>query len=465
MTALFAASGGGAVGLGHLARSTALAQALQIRGVDVEAFVLGAEAKIEVDGLVWTPGSPSGRATADFAILDGYEIGAAEVAALGEMPRFWMHPPPEPHAADPHVDMSGEPSASGPGGIAFASLRNPYWSGAGDRDSTTEVSSILVTTGGGDAGGPVGDLAVRVRDSVPRATVRMVRGPQSTSAVPDGVDAIDAPGGLRPLLAAADIVVTAAGQTMLEALATGAPTVALVRADNQRRQAALVGSLGGALIEDDESLPFTLTALARDPDRRADLSTEAAALVDGLGAHRLADHVLSDVARHRAFGHAGIELRTALDEDAEMLFELRNDPSAYAFYRTPAAVSRDEHASWLERTLSGEGSKLLIVERGGEAVGQVRLDREGEHAGAPVELNISLGESARGAGIGRRAIRAGCLFAWIRMGAGPILASVHPGNEASRRAFAAIGFDLGGRDDAGFDLLSLARSSFSWTAP
>lgn len=465
MNARFAAAGGSGIGLGHLARSTALAQALQLRGVGIEATALGSDREIEIDGLRWEPGP--GFDDAVFAVLDGYEIDAAAVEALGEMPHFWMHPPPDGFGDELHLDMSGDPPAGGIGGIGFASLRRSYWRGPSERRGG-DVCSILVTTGGGDAGGAVAGLAAAARDALPGVRVRMVRGPQSRSPVPDAVDAVDAPPDLHPLLAAADLVVTAAGQTMLESLATQAPTIALVRADNQRRQAELIGRLGGAVIVDEAGLPDTLLTLAEDVGRRTELAAAGSRLVDGLGAHRLADTVLARLLSEDTFAFAGIRLRGATAGDSEMLLELRNDPDAYALYRTPDAVTPAVHATWLERILSDSDRELLIVERDAEALGQVRLDRlagEGGRGHADVELSISLLPDARGAGAGKQAIAAGCLLAWVRMGARRILASVHPRNEASAGAFRAMGFRSAGRDDEGFDLLALDRASFDWPEP
>jgi spore coat polysaccharide biosynthesis predicted glycosyltransferase SpsG len=92
----------------------------------------------------------------------------------------------------------------------------------------------------------------------------------------------------------ADLVVTAAGQTMLEAVATGAPTVALPLVENQARQAELLAERGAVRLvssEDVSELTSAAVELARSTDARRALSANGQAAVDGYGALRVAYHL------------------------------------------------------------------------------------------------------------------------------------------------------------------------------
>jgi RimJ/RimL family protein N-acetyltransferase len=294
----------------------------------------------------------------------------------------------------------------------------------------------------------------------------MVRGPQSRSQAPPGVEVVDAPAGLRDLLSNADLVVTAAGQTMLEALACGAPTVALVRVENQRAQAALVERTGAACVSEESGLATRIRTLSQAIDSRRELATRGPAAVDGLGAHRVADILLSSLYGSDGFPCFGIDLRAAETGDRDFLLELRNDRSAYPMYGTPRPVDADEHREWLARSLAAEGLELLVIEREGARCGQLRLDRVNDaHGPALWEMSISISRVARGRGLGRRAILAGALLAWVRHRAGPIRASVHPRNEASLHAFQASGFTPNGHDGDGFERLLLERRRFDWSGP
>ena len=89
---------------------------------------------------------------------------------------------------------------------------------------------------------------------------------------------------------ACDLAVTGAGQTMLEALATGRPAVAVITADNQRAQARAVEDVV-VLAEDDAWAK--VAELAADRERRLDLAVRAREAVDGRGAHRVAEALLA----------------------------------------------------------------------------------------------------------------------------------------------------------------------------
>ena len=94
-----------------------------------------------------------------------------------------------------------------------------------------------MTTGGGALQDAAVELAAGLRDALPDAVVALVRGPYAQFEPPPGVELVDAPSSLLAELLAADVVVTAAGQTALESAATGAATIALPLAPNQRANA------------------------------------------------------------------------------------------------------------------------------------------------------------------------------------------------------------------------------------
>ncbi|HUT77593.1 MAG TPA: GNAT family N-acetyltransferase, partial [Polyangia bacterium] len=201
------------------------------------------------------------------------------------------------------------------------------------------------------------------------------------------------------------------------------------------------------------------------PAARRRLAEAGPQLVDGLGAHRVADGIVERLAGSPSFSCFGVRLRPATPADRDFLFELRNDPSAYPLYGTPRPVEPAEHEAWLERALASAAHRLLVIEQEGRAVGQLRLDfdQSDSRASERAELSISLGAGARGAGLGRRAIAAGALLAWIREGAGPIRAEIHPDNPGSLRAFGAVGFEPAGTTPGGFEELVLQRRGFGWS--
>jgi spore coat polysaccharide biosynthesis predicted glycosyltransferase SpsG len=106
------------------------------------------------------------------------------------------------------------------------------------------------------------------------------------------------------LTAAADLAIGAGGSSTWERCCLGLPSITLILADNQRPNALALEAAGAALtIEagaDDfaEQLRTTLQRLTADAPLRRAMSRAAASLCDGAGAVRVADRLLSLIARH-----------------------------------------------------------------------------------------------------------------------------------------------------------------------
>lgn len=163
--------------------------------------------------------------------------------------------------------------------------------------ASASVRSVLVTTGAADTAGTGKALAARLHDLLPDLIVRLVIGPWSGTDVPDGVEAVAAPNDLWDALAAADLVVTAGGVTMLESLRSGRPTVVVVTADNQRRQAEGAAAKGAARLVVPDEAPAAVVDLVGNGEERARLAAAAAALIDGKGPERVATALLGALAR------------------------------------------------------------------------------------------------------------------------------------------------------------------------
>jgi len=269
MTIVLIADGAPAAGLGHLGRSSAIAVALRARGVEIAAYAYGAQEPRTVDGVTW---EPYGAPPAGAIVLDTYTMPAAEQAALA--PLAVLHDVGEVPPGVRLVFASGN--------LREAPLRPMFW-GLPRRQVRERVERVLVTTGGGSVQDAGLEIARGVR-AVTDAEVALVRGPHATFDAPDGVELIDAPPSLLAELLAADVVITAAGQTSLEAVATGAATIALPLVDNQRRNADALAAAGAAIIGD-----LTLP----DYNARVELACRGQAAVDGYGALRIAFRIAS----------------------------------------------------------------------------------------------------------------------------------------------------------------------------
>lgn len=284
------ADGGAKVGLGHVARCSAVVVALRARGRDVRPRAYGADAAIVVDGVEWAPYEeppPEGVTV----LLDTYTLARDQRAALARrnVLAVFHDEGAVPEGAKLVIAVGG---ALGDhdvlAGLRHAPLRPVFW-GLPELPIRERVRRVLVTTGGGALQATAVELARSLAAALPGAEVALVRGPYARFAPPPGVTLVDAPPDLLHELLAADLVVTAAGQTALEAVATGTPTIALPLAANQRANADPLAAAGAALVvEPGEDVVAAAVALAADRPRRLALAHAGQAAVDGFGALRIA---------------------------------------------------------------------------------------------------------------------------------------------------------------------------------
>ena len=285
-------------GLGHVARSSALAGALRELGAEVEAHGLGASSAMTVDDVEWAPLDDLEGVEAGALVLDSYTVAPgvpARIARRGKLAMFLDGGEAAPGTAlAVDVGAAGEPDERHLVGLRFACLRRMFR----ERPPATvrdAAESVLVATGGGDAtaGGP--GLARAAAQALPDARVRLLRGPYASGDVPPEVEAVAATPETAGLLAEHDIVITAGGQTLLEAAACGVPAVVVPSADNQLGNAARVEEAGAAQVlpSSAEGLAEALRSLAPDAERRREMATAGQAAVDGLGARRVAERLVA----------------------------------------------------------------------------------------------------------------------------------------------------------------------------
>lgn len=273
------ADAGPTIGLGHLSRAGAVVAALSVRGHEVVTVVVGEEGATH-DGIAWAPlggAVPPGDGP---LLVDSYRVDIEELGAARPVATFWDGVGEPPRGARLAIALRG---AEGP---RLACLRPMFW-GTVARAVAPEVGRILVVTGGGAAGG-VAQLAATVAAAAPGVEVAAVLGPYADETLPDGVVAIRTPPRMVDVLQSADLVVTAAGQTMLETLCVGTPCIATAVVENQRAQLDLLAAAGGVRAAEPTAIATTVAALVADASARTQLAATGRTLVDGFGALRAA---------------------------------------------------------------------------------------------------------------------------------------------------------------------------------
>ena len=145
-----------------------------------------------------------------------------------------------------------------------------------------------------------------------------------------------------------------------------------------------------------------------------------------------------------------IRLRPVTIQDADLLLDWRNDPETRNASHNTEIVQREEHISWLTRTLNNPSRQLFIAEEKEVPVGTVRAD----FADGVYELSWTVAPDARGRGVGTRMVAQ--LANQIPV---PIRAEVKSGNTASARIAEHAGMKFDREVDG---VLHFRRAPFAW---
>jgi spore coat polysaccharide biosynthesis predicted glycosyltransferase SpsG/RimJ/RimL family protein N-acetyltransferase len=405
-------------GVGHLSRCVALATAARARGWDVALCGSFTAGQWLIGSLPVVPAPEP----ADAVLVDHYGLGEFGFDGLvvsmedGEFGR---------RRADIVVDANlyavPRPDDGSPvvlRGPAYAPLRAEIRAARAARRAGSVPPKVVVVMGGGAAPSSVAAALTALRDTgVPAEVVAI-----SAAPVP-GFEVRPPTPELPALCASADLVVSAAGVTLLELCCIGVPTALVRIADNQAAGygAAVEQGLAAGLGTDPRSHVPVLRALLSDSGARKALADKARTTVDGRGADRILDAMGFDPT-----------VRAATESDAALLLEWRNDPETRRWSRSTDPVSPVDHKAWLSRVLADAGRRLLVAEHEGRPVGTVRFDREGE----AWEVSITVAPSARG-----RKLAVPMLLAAERaLGPAVIRANVHSDNAASLALFRRAGY-------------------------
>jgi len=270
------------VGLGHLIRCLALAQAAAARGAQPRFLVRadeGALAVVTGAGFpveVLAPDAPDAPAVlaaatpGSWVVLDGYELPADLGTELRRQCRHVLRVI-DGHAAgeadlfvNANLHAPPPPSPRHLFGPRFALLRPEFAAArAAERMQRPGPLGLLVMFGGSDVAG----LTARVlawlgqhAERLPALVITAVLGPAASAAaataarlaavacrVPSRV--LVAPPAMAEVMAEADLAITAAGGSVLELCALGVPALAVTVADNQRGIAAALAAAGAGSAE------------------------------------------------------------------------------------------------------------------------------------------------------------------------------------------------------------------------
>lgn len=140
--------------------------------------------------------------------------------------------------------------------------------------------------------------------------------------------------------------------------------------------------------------------------------------------------------------HYPLVFRPATLEDAQLLYDWRNDSETRRNSRYSVIIAWNEHEQWLSRALVSPDLILRIIEEASTPVGVVRADRVPDGW----ELSWTVAPEARGRGIGKRMVAS-----FVTLFKGRAIAKIRIGHMSSAKVAAAAGLvQTGSVDDKGF---------------
>jgi spore coat polysaccharide biosynthesis predicted glycosyltransferase SpsG len=308
------ADGGGSIGLGHVMRCGALARAFTDRGVQViwvtrtpDAAPASLPESVDIAALQSDPDEATLlrnilRQSGTRLLVGDWKFTDTElVARLRElMPVALIGGFTGDAVGDLHIRQSFLPQAPQGGRTELSGadwlLLDQRYAGLPPRTVSGPARRVLVSLGGTQSAliDQI-EAALRSQRELDGATFdwRLPAGATATRSLPSLFDS----------LIAADIAILAGGTTLHEAAAAGLPAICVPIVDNQYDRARQYQSCGLGVMIDPKSKCFerrlveSLAALLSAPERRQRMARRAQSRVDGRGAGRLADHLISQFLR------------------------------------------------------------------------------------------------------------------------------------------------------------------------
>ncbi|WP_420458049.1 UDP-2,4-diacetamido-2,4,6-trideoxy-beta-L-altropyranose hydrolase [Neolewinella sp.] len=421
-TVIFRADGHPRMGLGHLVRSAALAEMLM---PDFDCFLVYRDCpeSLLADWTVFcattqvaATNSPMadaqflvdyvtthGQVQPSIVVLDGYHFDTAyqeTILAAGHRlvciddihhTKFVAHLVINHAPAARIDDYRTAPGTHFAFGLRFALLRGPFREAARDRlvRGSSARHGVFVCLGGADPDNATLDVLRQLASASITAPVDVVIGSayQHEASLAEFLEHTALEVRLHRQLSATQMAalmqasaygITSPSTVCLEYLSAGGRLYLKQIADNQTE-------IYQALLK--QGLAQDVTSLQRtDPDAGSKITSESHGLLDGQ----------QDVRFRKLFRGLGLSYRQATKADSPTYLTWANDPLVRAQSFNLEEIDPVAHEAWFTRKLQDPHTDLLLFNEGERAVGQVRLQIEGQEA----VIGYSVAESARGAGYG-----------------------------------------------------------------
>ncbi|SFC24441.1 UDP-2,4-diacetamido-2,4,6-trideoxy-beta-L-altropyranose hydrolase [Pseudoalteromonas denitrificans] len=244
------------------------------------------------------------------------------------------------------------------------------------------------------------------------------------------------PADILSILKRVDFVIGAGGSATWERCCLGIPSILFALTENQKVLAEELSKLNTVLYlkEKDvvsvDKIKQAIIAMVKSEAKRLSFSERSQALVDGVGAERVAAIMMNSLAKD----NKPVFLKKLKSTDANMIFEWQHEPDMRKHCRIDAPPEKKEHELWIKSRVNCQNSVTNIIYHDEQAVGMVRLDKLVNIDA--LEVSILLTTQSRGLGIAKIALN--LLLAKYKKN--PIRAYINVDNITSQYLFSNLNF-------------------------
>jgi len=464
------------IGIGHVMRCLALAQAWQDAGgyaiflMVMEAPTLEVRIRAEAMDIVHLPVLPGSVEDAEqtanlinrkggtWVVVDGYHFGAEYQQIIKDSGLSLLFIDDNGHAEHYCADLilnqnihacdgfyaNREPYTRLLLGTKYVLLRREFMKWLGwKREIPAIAQKVLVTLGGGD----LDNVTLKIIRAINKLNmedreIRIVVGmsnphmaslKEAADLLPFTFHFYNSEKDMPHLMAWADVAISAGGSTCWEMAFMGLPGLIIVLAENQLPIAQKLDAEGAFVNMGwhksvrSEKIVMALETVMEDKEIRTQMCLRGLNLVNGAGGGRIVTSIML----------CELNLRPVQEQDCQLIWKWANDPYARAASFSSEPIPWDNHVRWFKSKLIDPHCFFYIAtNRNGMPVGQVRCDRNEDGT----VISVSVDEKFRGSGVGSMIIELTSQKIFRTSDDQVIHAYIKQSNEASKRVFIKAGF-------------------------
>lgn len=288
-------------------------------------------------------------------------------------------------------------------GNAYTTLRKPFWE-VPKKNIADKIARVLITMGSNDIRNLTPNIIQSIHQNFSQTKLKVIVGNSfkniieiknhaslNTELIFNADDSI-----MKDAMIESDIAISAAGQTLYELARMGVPTIAISIADNQKGnvyRSQKAGFIEFAGEWNDKSLNENILkhfSKLCDKTQRQFKSECGQKFIDGQGATRVAKKIFQQ------YFEKNMLIRKVTLNDIKKIYELSNDDTVRQNSCNQEKIEFSKHKKWFYQKLNDENCLFLIAEINQKMVGQIRFDIRKDAI-----ISISIHKDFRNIGIGK----------------------------------------------------------------